>query len=103
MSERAAAERVAAELLANMHASDYAECVPLLADALFEYGKDKRRDGALAVLGALSGGQAERLRSILRTSAEQSVVQDPPTEHTDPARLPCGCERAYGCSCYTRD
>ncbi len=31
------------------------------------------------------------------------MVQDPPTEHRDPTRLACGCERAYGCSCYTRD
>lgn len=72
MTDRAEAEQTATELLANMDAGNYAECVPLLADALFDYGKDKRRDGAMAVMGALSDGQAERLRNILRTP-EQSA------------------------------
>lgn len=44
MSERAKAERAALGLLADMHAGNYAECVPLLADALIAYGK--REPGA---------------------------------------------------------
>lgn len=43
MSERAKAERLATELLANMHAGNYAECVPLLTDALIDYNKAQQQ------------------------------------------------------------
>lgn len=75
------------------------------AEALYEKLLDMSlwREKGAVVVELLAYG-ISRQQAALQDRVIDSVVQDSPTEHaTDPARLACGCERAYGCSCYTRD